>query len=51
MKLILLIACVMTLLTASGCVVYERRGHGEIIAPVVPVPVPAPVPVPVPVPR
>ena len=45
--MILIFACVITLLTTTGCVVVPGR-HGEVIAPVVPVPVPAPILVPVP---
>lgn len=53
-KMILVFACVITLLPTTGCLVVGHghghrhwRGHG----PVVPVPAPMPVPVPVPVPR
>ena len=47
MKIILIFACTITLLAATGCVVVPTR-HGDVVAPVVPVPVPAPVLVPVP---
>jgi hypothetical protein len=45
MKTILILACAITLLATSGCVVVAGR-HDGVVAPVVPVPVPAPVPVP-----
>jgi hypothetical protein len=39
MKMILFLTCLVTLLTASGCIVAEsgRHGHAAVIVPVVPV--------------